>query len=110
MSHSHPNSNGEAYASFPGPENQASYTCAHVLEQGRPILRVTHDDDDGAWQFLCGGLHASAAEGRVVCLGCTVGGDNSLRELADLPVGWCAHRDSVGGPWERSPSPPSPDE
>jgi len=110
MSHSHHDSTHDTSVGFPGPENQVSYTCAHVLEQGRPILRVTHDEDDGAWQFLCGGLHPDAAEGRLVCLGCMVGRDESLRELADLPQGWGADRDTVHDPWERSPNGPSPEE
>jgi hypothetical protein len=44
-----------------------SYSCVHVLEQGRPILRVSHDEDDGAWQFHCGSLHETEV-GRLVCL------------------------------------------
>jgi hypothetical protein len=110
MSHSHFDSTDGTSASFPGAENQASYTCIHVLEQKLPILRVAHDEDDGAWQFLCGGLHPDTSEGRVVCLGCMVGRDKSLRELADLPQGWGANRDTVHDAWERSPNTLSPEE
>ena len=34
--------------------NTATITCCHILENGEPILYVSHDEDDGMWQFLCG--------------------------------------------------------
>lgn len=39
---------------FDDPPNRRCYTTVHVLENNDPILLVTHDADDGAWQFLCG--------------------------------------------------------
>jgi hypothetical protein len=36
---------------FDDPENTAVFTTQHVLEYGQPIVRVTHDVEDGAWQF-----------------------------------------------------------
>ncbi len=33
-------------------ENTVCFTCSHVLEEQHPVLRVTHDEDGGAWQFL----------------------------------------------------------
>ncbi len=102
MTHSHSSDHGVAAHGFAGLENQKSYTCTHVLDSGLPILRVSHDADDGAWQFLCGGLHDDPDEGRLVCVGCMVGRDPSLRELADLPLGWGADRDAADAPWDRS--------
>jgi hypothetical protein len=32
--------------------NVAVITLVQIIEQGHPVLYVTHDDDDGAWQFL----------------------------------------------------------
>ena len=29
--------------------NVAAFTTARVVEDGYPILQVSHDDDDGAW-------------------------------------------------------------
>src|SRR5689334_1057666 len=86
---------------FADPENVAAICCSHVLE-GHPILRVTHDDDDGAWQLLCGQPH-EGSEARVVCLGCMVAREPSLASLADLPLGWCADRDDAGTPWQHHP-------
>jgi len=39
---------------FPDSAETAVLTTRQVLEQGLPVLLVTHDRDDGAWQFLCG--------------------------------------------------------
>lgn len=52
---------------FVDPPNVATFTTRKVLE-GHPILLVTHDFDDGAWQFLCGTTNDDA-DGRVVGLG-----------------------------------------
>ena len=32
----------------------ATIICCHILERQTPILYVSHDEDDGMWQFLCG--------------------------------------------------------
>ena len=42
---------------FEQPENTACFSCRHVIKGSAPILHVTHDADDGGWQFLCGGDH-----------------------------------------------------
>jgi hypothetical protein len=86
---------------FPGPENQMVFCCVHVLEGSRPILRVTHDEHDESWQILCGHPH-DGEDARVVCLGCMLARDETLREVANLPLDWCADRASMEGPWERS--------
>ena len=36
--------------------------------------------------------------------GCIFESDPSMRELADLPLGWRAARDGPGKPWYREPS------
>ena len=54
-----------------------------VLDGSAPILRVCHDADDGAWQFLHGSP-VSEANAAVVGLGEMLERDPSLRELADL--------------------------
>jgi len=38
----------------------------------------------------------------IVALEEVVGHDPTLRELADLPCGWFAERDTVGSPWKRA--------
>jgi hypothetical protein len=74
-------------------------TTAVVLS-GAPILAVSHDADDGGWQFLCG-TTVDPAQGRVVHLSATVQLDEGVERVADLPLGWVAHRASPSDPWIR---------
>jgi hypothetical protein len=88
---------------FADPINTLVITTKHVLNDGHPILLVTHDDD-GDWQVLCGTTN-DPADGLVVCLGCAYERDTSIGQLSDLPRGWSAWRDSPRDPWRREPSP-----
>jgi hypothetical protein len=79
--------------------NRAVFTTRPVLEQGHPILLVTHDYD-GDWQFLCGTTNRTR-DGRVVSLGCILEKDPTVAKLADLPEGWAAVRREQGKAWRR---------
>ena len=35
----------------------ATIICCHIIDDDEPILYVSHDEDDGMWQFLCGSRH-----------------------------------------------------
>ena len=87
---------------FEDPPNTAAITTRPVMDDGAPILLVTHDLEDGGWQFLCGTTNDSA-EARVVGLGRVCTWDPTLLELADLPEGWRAWRKHVSAPWRRAP-------
>lgn len=106
---SHGHNLGDLRWPFAGPENVEAICCIHVLDGDRPILRVSHDDDDGMWQLLCGGLHEDS-DARIVCLGCMVKRDTSLVELSNLPLGWGADRDGPDGQWVPSENPPLDDD
>ena len=94
---------------FADAPNTTTITTVHVLDGRLPICLVTHDADDGTWQFLCGTTNAPA-DGRVVGLDCILGLDPELAELADLPLGWRAWRERPGAPWHRGPRPDDGDE
>ena len=79
-------------------KNRAVITTNRVLDGSHPILRVSHDSD-GDWQFLCGHPF-STADGRIVCLSTIVDLHPSIAEVADLPEGWQATRDSSNSPWQ----------
>ena len=78
----------------------AVITCCHVMA-GAPILRVTHDEEDGMWQFLCGGEH-DASEARVIALQEAYALDASLGKLVKMPCGCVAQRRSKNGKWQIS--------
>lgn len=78
----------------------AAVTTRQVLTGGLPILRVTHYADDHDWAFVCGTTDATE-DGRVIAMGEALALDPTLRDIADLPSGWTAWREQVGGEWHR---------
>lgn len=84
---------------FDDARDVACITTRFVLDDAHPILLVTHDDD-GDWQFLCGSTD-NPDDGRLIGLDCALSLDPGLAELADLPLGWKAWRDSTEHEWER---------
>jgi len=84
---------------FTETENVAVITTSRVVQEGRAILLVIHDED-GEWQFLDGG-EVRAEDGMVVSLGNIVRRDNSLTSLANLRVGWQAWRENIHSSWNR---------
>ena len=85
---------------FEDPPNVATITTKGILEKQDPILFVTHDADDGMWQFLPG-FEVDEDDSKVVSLASVIKIDPSLHELHDLPLGWTAERDSLDDPWRR---------
>ena len=84
---------------FDQPRDCAVFTTRPVLEGGEPILHVTHDSDDHAWQFL--GREAREDDATIIALHEAVEIDPSILQLADLPPGWHAWRGSAADPWTR---------
>ena len=76
----------------------ASITCCHIVDDGKPILYVSHDEDDGMWQFLCGSTHETA-EARLVSLEYIFDLDHSVGVLKDMPCGCCAERKTQNDNW-----------
>ena len=86
---------------FPVPDETRVFASVRVLRQGLPVLVVCHNDD-GDWVFSCGTTDA-AEHAVITCLGCLVDADASLAQLADLPCGELAFRDTDAEPWRRLP-------
>jgi hypothetical protein len=84
---------------FPDRPHTGVYLSKSVQEGKEPITFVSHDVDDGAWQFL--GDSMTESGGLLSCLHHPIDNDPSLVELADLPLGWWAERDAPGQPWQR---------
>jgi adenylate cyclase class IV len=90
---------------FADPEDTTVITLERILQGESALLLVTHDLEDGAWQFLDGG-HVFDDDGTVVCLGEMVQFDPSLEALADLPAGWFAWRSAPDQAWQRGQGDP----
>jgi hypothetical protein len=69
------------------------------VQSGLPVLLVFHDRD-GDWQFLSS-LEEDATEALHVHVSHLLDDDETLEQLADLPIGWKAWRWSVPDSWTR---------
>ena len=87
---------------FDQPRTCAVLTLRSIAFDDAPILLVAHDAEDHGWQFL--GLDgADEADVAVVALEEIVAIDPSVLEVANLPPGSSAWRESRSAPWQRSP-------
>lgn len=84
---------------FPDPPHTRVYLSKTVQNGAEPVTYVSHDADDGAWQFL--GDSMTDSGGVLSCFHHPIDNDPSLAELADLPLGWYAERSKPGEPWIR---------
>jgi Domain of unknown function (DUF4262) len=90
---------------FSDPPHTRVFLSETVHKEGEPVTYVSHDENDGAWQFL--GDSMSDGGGPVVsCLHHPIDRDPTLAELADLPQGWYARRAKVGEIWMRKKGEP----
>lgn len=85
---------------FDLPEDATVLSDRGVIEDGRPVVLVVHDADDGSWAFLSS-AEQRIVDGRLIGLAALLAIEPRLRELADLPPGWTAERDYRSGPWHR---------
>ncbi|MDE5629492.1 MAG: hypothetical protein K2I69_08025 [Muribaculaceae bacterium] len=83
---------------FADAPDTAVITCCHVTDDRAPILYVSHDEDDGMWQFLCGGEH-SDDDAKIVSLRYIYELDHSIGQLKDMRCGCYAERESPAGEW-----------
>lgn len=96
-------SDAEDAWAFEDAQNVACFTVKSIMNGTEPILQVFHDEDDGAWQMLPAS-GADASEAMIVGLGQLVQLDQTLAQLADLPLGWVAWRGRKNSPWLRRPT------
>ena len=88
---------------FDDPPNVAVVVNRKIIDGSEWIAYVTHDADDGAWQFHTREAGPpDEADAMVVALRSIVRLDRSVTELADLPLGWHAWRASRNAPWQRA--------
>ena len=101
--------NPEADWPFDQKRTTATFTTTHVLNEGRDITHVYHDEDDHGWQFHYPGPK-DASDAMLVALSEIVEYDSSVLDVADLPPGWMAVRDRRGAPWKRMQTPRNEEE
>ena len=88
---------------FNEPQNLAVISDSKVIFGGEWIALVSHDEDDGGWQFLS---HETSplkeGDGVIVGLREILRLDPSIAAFADLPLGWRAWRGSKDSTWQRA--------
>ena len=84
--------------SFLEDENTAVITTKTIIKRQKPIVLVFHDKDDGMWEFL-DGEDVNEENAAIVSLSEILEIDNSLNELAELPIGFGAFRDGEDKDW-----------
>jgi hypothetical protein len=94
---------------FDQPRNCATFTVRQVMQKEEPITIVSHAAHDHSWSFV-GPTGFRMKDAMLVCLEEVVKLDLSTLEIADLPPGWHAQRESQNHPWIRSESPSDEDE
>ena len=87
---------------FEDPPNVATITTRPVMDGSSWIALVSHDEDDGGWQFI-GPEGSLEDEAMIVGLRSIMKRDPTVAELADLPLGRQAWRASPDAPWQRGP-------
>jgi hypothetical protein len=89
---------------FSDPPNVAVIVDRKIVEREDWIGRAYHDADDGAWQF-----HTSASDpmeesrAMLISLRQATQLDPAIVDLADLPLGWTAWRETKEANWQRAP-------
>ena len=75
-----------------------------IVDGETSILSVSHDADDGMWQFLQWDT-PSEEDAVIVSLKYIVSLDPKVEELAELPLGWRAWRRQKNEAWFRECTP-----
>jgi hypothetical protein len=85
---------------FKDPPDMGVYTSKDIVDDGKWIHFVSHDEEDGTWQFhSIDGAPSSENDGRMVTLRTIFELDPTVADLADLPLGSCAWRETETSPW-----------
>jgi hypothetical protein len=67
--------------------SDACITCAHVLEEKKPVMYIKRDAEDGAHQFLCGACQHDNSAARVAEIGTIAEMDKMIGGILPLRLG-----------------------
>ena len=93
---------------FDQPPNCATVVSNSIIEKRKPILYVSHDEDDHGWQFL-DNESEELDDLCIVGLGHILEVDPSMAGLASLEPGWQATRADISSEWVIERTPPEED-
>jgi len=76
------------------------FTTKYVVDEKKEITYVSHDADDGAWEFLSNEIIKDyMLVAKVISLAEVIKMDPTVLELADMPLGYFAERKSKKDKW-----------
>jgi len=80
--------------------NTAVFTTKFVVKDKKEITYVTHDADDGAWQFFSSDDFDNYEDvAMILSLDEIINIDRTVLEIADLPLGYFATRQTSKDSW-----------
>ena len=92
-----------ALKTFEDSLNTAVFTTTFVMKNKSVITYVTHEEEDGAWQFFSNDPFDNYEDvAMIVGLGEIIEIDKTLLGIADLPLGYTATRQSINDSWVRN--------
>lgn len=87
--------------SFEDGLDTAVFTTTFVMLDKREIVFVSHDVEDGAWQFFTDDNFENVEDyAMIVGLKELIEMDETILNIADLPKGYYATRESVNDKWK----------
>ena len=93
---------------FVDPPDTEVITLKRILSRETPLRLISHDEDDGSWQFL-DGENLFEDDAALMSLAEMTQFDPSILSLADLPTGSFAWRTGPDQPWQRGVGEPPED-
>ena len=82
--------------------NTAVFTTRFVIAGNSPITVVFHHQD-GSWQFNGDKGDLLDSDYKIISLGEVISLDQTIIEIADMPVGHFAYRDTTADRWKIEP-------
>ena len=79
-------------------KNTMVITTKNIVSKEKSIMLVSHDEDDGMWEFL-EGEEVKEEDAMIISLYEMVNIDSTVNQVADLPLGWIAYRDIEQDKW-----------
>ncbi|WP_123868260.1 hypothetical protein [Flavobacterium hercynium] len=85
---------------FKESDNTAVFTTKYVVYENKEITTVYHFKEDGTWQFSSNDKVENFEDVvMIVAIKQIVKRDKTILEIADLPLGFVAHRNSKKEKW-----------
>jgi len=83
--------------------NTAVFTTKFVVKDKKEITYITHESEDGVWQFFSNDNFDDFEEvSMILSLDEIINLDKTVLEIADLPLGYIASRETVKDKWKIS--------